>query len=50
MKEMYAALMDLEKEYRKVCREEMWRVLNECEVGGYLIRSMSVYMTGVDYV
>ena len=33
--------MDLEKEYDKVCREALWRVLYECVVGGYLIRSMS---------
>ena len=33
--------MDLEKAYDKVCREALWRMLHECGVDGYLIRSMS---------
>ena len=40
-KELYVALMNLEKVYDKVCREEMWKVVHKCGVDGYLIRSMS---------
>ena len=38
--------MDLEKAHDKVCREELWRVLHECGVDGYLIRSMSSLYEG----
>ena len=40
-KELYVAFMDLEKPYDKVCREELWRVLHECKVDGYLIWRMN---------
>ena len=30
-KELYAAFMDLEKEYDKICIEELWRVLHDVE-------------------
>ena len=40
-KELHVAFMDLEKSYDKVCREELWRVLHECGVDGYIIKSMS---------
>ena len=33
--------MDLEKAYDKVCRVSLWKVLHECGVDGYLIRSIS---------
>ena len=39
--------MDLEKAYDKVCREELRRVLHECGVDGYLIRSMSSVYEGI---
>ena len=29
-RDMYAAVMDLEKVYEKVCRKKLWRVLYEC--------------------
>ena len=45
-KELHVAFMDLEKAYDKVCREELWRVLHECGVDGYLIRSMSSLYNG----
>ena len=45
-KEMYVTFVDLEKVNNKVCREELWRVLNECGVDGYLIRSMSSLYDG----
>ena len=45
-KELHVAFMDLEKVYNKVCREELWRVLHECGVQGYLIRSMSSLYDG----
>ena len=45
-KELYVAVMDLEKAYNKVCREELWRVMHECGVDGYLIRSMSSLYIG----
>ena len=38
--------MDLEKAYDKFCRETLWRVLHECGVDGYLIRSMSSLYNG----
>ena len=43
-KEVHVAFMDLEKAYDKVCRETLWRMLHECRVDGYLIRSMSSTM------
>ena len=46
MKELHVAFMDLEKAYDKVCREELWRVLHECGVDGYLIGSMSSLYNG----
>ena len=45
-KEFHVAFMDLEKPYEKVCKEELWRVLYECGVHGYLIRSMSSLYNG----
>ena len=44
--ELHAAFMDLEKVYDKVCKEALWRVLHECGVDGYLIRSMSSLYNG----
>ena len=44
---MYVALMDLEKVYGKVYREELWRVLHEFGVDGYLIRCMSSLYNGI---
>ena len=38
--ELHVAFMDPKKAYDKVCREALWRVLRECGVDGYLIRSM----------
>ena len=38
--------MDLEKDYDKVCREELCRVLQECGVDEYLIRSISSLYDG----
>ena len=32
--------------YDKVCREELWRVLHECEIDGCSIRSMSSLYSG----
>ena len=50
-KELYVAFMDLEKPYDKVCREELWRVLHECKVDGYLIwRMNSLYWGSNAYV
>ena len=40
-KGLYIAFMDLEKACDEVCREELWRVLNECRIDGSLIRSVS---------
>ena len=40
-KQLRVTFMDLEKVYDKVCREALWRLLHECGVDGYLIRSMS---------
>ena len=37
---MYIASMDLEKAYDRVCREELWRVLDECGVKEYLVIGM----------
>ena len=37
---MYIASMDLEKAYDRVCREELWRVLDECGVKEYLVMGM----------
>ena len=34
-------MLDLENEYDKVYRGELWRVMHECGVDVYLIRSMS---------
>ena len=45
-KESHVAFMDLDKVYHKVFREELWRVLHECGVDGYLIRSMSSLYNG----
>ena len=45
-KELHVAFMDQEKAYGKVCSENLWRVLNECGVDGYLIRSMSSLYNG----
>ena len=45
-KELYVAFMSLEKAYGKVCREALWKVLHECGVNGYLIRSMSSFYDG----
>ena len=45
-KELHVTFMDLEKAYDKVCREELLRVLHECRVDGYLIRSMSSLYEG----
>ena len=38
-KKLHVAFMDLEKAYGNAGREELWRVLHECGVDGYLIRS-----------
>ena len=38
--------MDLEKEYDKVYREKLWRVLHEYGVDGYLNRSISSLNNG----
>ena len=43
---MHVAFMDLKKAYDKVWREALWRVLRECGVDGYLIRSMSSLYNG----
>ena len=45
-KEFDVTFMDPEKAYDKVCREALWRVLHECGVDGYLIRSMSSLYNG----
>ena len=37
---LYGAFMDLEKAYDKVRSENLWRVLHNYRVDGYLIRSM----------
>ena len=37
---MYNAFMNLEKAYDEACREELWMLLDEFGVDGYLIRSM----------
>ena len=50
MKELHFAFMDLEKVYYKVCRKEMLRVLHECGVVGYLIRSMGSLYNGSKHV
>ena len=44
--ELHVTFMNLEKAYDKVCREALWRVLRECGVDGYLIRSMSSLYNG----
>ena len=50
-KELYVAFMDMEKTYDKACREELWRMLHEYRVDGYLIRSMiSSYDRSTAYV
>ena len=38
--------MDLEKGYDKLCREAVWRILHECGVDGYLIRSVTSLYNG----
>ena len=38
--------MDLEKSDDKVSREKLWKVLHECGVDGYLIRSMGSLYDG----
>ena len=38
---MHVAFMGLEKANDKICREALWKVLHECGVDRYLIRSMS---------
>ena len=45
-KELHVEFMDLEKAYDKVCRQALWRMMHECEVDGYLIRSMSSFYNG----
>ena len=40
-KELQVAFMDLEKTYDKFCREALRRVLHECGVDRYFIRTMS---------
>ena len=45
-KKMHVAFIYLELAYDKVCREALWRVLHECGVDGYLIRSMSRLYNG----
>ena len=40
-KKIYVAFMNLENAYDKVCIEELWRVLYECGLTGYLIRIMN---------
>ena len=40
-KELHVAFMNLEKAYDNLCREALWRVVHECEVDVYLIKSMS---------
>ena len=37
------AFMNLEKAHDIVCREELWRVLHECGVDGYLRSMISLY-------
>ena len=39
-KELHVTLIDLEKAHN-VCRETLWRVMHECGIDGYLIRSMN---------
>ena len=41
-KELHVAFMDLEKTYDK-----LWRVLHECGVDGYLIKSMGSSYYGI---
>ena len=43
--ETYVTFMDLEKAYDKVCREELWMVLDEY-VDGIMIRSMNSFYDG----
>ena len=45
-KELHVAFMDLQTAYDKVCRETLWRVLYQCGVNGYLIRSMNSLYNG----
>ena len=45
-KELHFGFMDLEKANYKVCREGLWRVLDECGVDRYLIRSMNSLYNG----
>ena len=45
-KELHVAFVDLEKPYDKVCREVLWKVLHECGVYGYVIKSMSSLYNG----
>ena len=40
-KELYVGIIDLEKAYDNVCRGALWKMLHECGVDGYLIKSMS---------
>ena len=39
-KKLYAAILDLEKTYDKVCREELWVVLQRYSVSGDLLRAI----------
>ena len=38
-RKMYIVLMDLEKAYDKVCREELWQALKRYGVAGDLLRA-----------
>ena len=49
-KELYGVYIDIKKTYDEVSREELWRVLYECGVEDYLVRSMSSLYDGVDYI
>ena len=40
-KDLHVGFIDLENAYDTVCREALWRVLHECLVDGFLMRTMS---------
>ena len=45
-KVMFMVFIDLEKAFKKVCREKLWRTLFEYEIRGRLLRSIKALYEG----